>query len=260
MFDLTNFYYEGNLDISKKGNFFFLAIVGSRNILPYTEYVLDSLFEVIQSFQNIVIVSGGMYGFDLYSHNLALKYGLGTIIFLPCGIGAYKKSNLYNSLRKNYENSKYGLVSKYPSNFSSRKYTYLERNRQIVDFSNVVLVAQSGEKSGSIYSGIYSINTSKITFSIPISLNNKQFQGNNLLLSKGAKIYLNPDRFINECGLNYENVPSLNNLLEFLPISKDELFKKFPDADIGLLEKILLEGILKGEIFYLDSLIFKKDD
>ena len=70
----------------------------------------------------------------------------------------------------------------------------------------------------------------------------------------------NPDRFINECGLNYENVPSLNNLLEFLPISKDELFKKFPDADIGLLEKILLEGILKGEIFYLDSLIFKKDD
>ena len=70
-------YHEGDyglLDSSQKK----LSIVGSRSILDQTKTVLEDLFEELKHF-DICIVSGGMYGVDIFSHNQALLNNMKTI-------------------------------------------------------------------------------------------------------------------------------------------------------------------------------------
>lgn len=252
-------HFHGDTSLLEKevGNYIYLAIVGSRNIISYTENILIEFFEEISQFKNIVIVSGGMYGVDLFSHNLALLHGLGTISFLPCGIGSYKKSSLFSSL-KIKPDSKYLLISKYPEFYESRKHTFLERNRQLINFSDVTLVAQSGIRSGSIFSGNYSLSIGKKTYCIPISLTNPQFLGNNLLISKGASIFLNSVEFIRDLGFKTSHNLDKDNLFRLLPLDFKNLSSKLVDINPDLLEKTLLELILKGEIFMKDGLFYKK--
>lgn len=253
--------YEGCKDLLDSDRFFYLAIVGSRNILPYTETVLSELFETLSFNKKVVIVSGGMYGVDIFAHNLALTNGLGTIIFLPCGIEFYKNSSLFTSLRNKNLNKNLLLSSSYDKSFSPRKYSYLERNRLLVDFSNSVLVAQSGESSGSFYSGNYAIKKGKILFSVPISILNRKFQGNNLLIKKGSGIYLNPQDFMISTGIMINsNLVSTEAIKKFLPSTESNLLEKLIGYDVELIKKTILEGILKGELIYEDGLILNKND
>jgi len=252
----NEFFREGCEELLNSSKYFYLAILGSRNILPYTQDTLFELFEEISNFPHIVIVSGGMYGVDIFSQNLALKYNLGCISFLPCGIDVYKRSFLYKSVNVK-PNSKFLMVSKFNYDFQSRKYSYLERNKQIIDFSDVILIAQSGLKSGSYFSGNRALEVSKKTFCIPISLNNGKFSGNNYLISKGADVYLSPLEFLKKIGFDKYKGIDKEEILKLLPISKDNLIKNFSDTEVGVVENLLLELILKGEIFYENGVISK---
>jgi len=258
MFNFTGYNFDGEESlIGKDSQNVYLAILGSRSILDYTKELLESLFEELSRYKNLVIVSGGMYGVDLLAHNLSLKYSLGTIVFLPCGIDTYKKSFLYKSLKVN-STSKILLVSKYPYNNNSRRYTYLERNRGIIDFSKVVLIAQSGLKSGSIYSGNYSLKVRKPTFCVPISLNHQQFLGNNILISKGAKIFIDCRTLLNELEIQ-ENILDISLLIKFLPRNFEELVENFREYDPDEIEKTLLEGILRGDLIFENGRFFNND-
>lgn len=255
--NINKYLIFGNKSFLDEAGLVFLGIVGSRSILNYTNELLEDLFFSLKDFK-VCIISGGMYGVDTVAHNLSFKYGIPTIVVLPCGIDAYRESSLfYNLKRGNSEN--YCLVSAYPSDYQSRKFTFLERNKLIVDWSDIVLVAQSGEKSGSIFSGNYALKTSKPLYSIPNSLERKQFQGNNLLISKGAKIYLSPksltENLPKKCKLTE---PDLELFSKFLPAKLDVLCRNLPEYNPGLIEESLLKLILEGKIFYEQGTYFVK--
>lgn len=242
------YFFEGNklllYDDSYK-----LAIVGSRSILNYTKYVLEDLFSELKQF-NFTIVSGGMYGVDILSHNLALEHNLNTIVVLPQGIESYKKSSLFNQLKLKERKENYLLLSKYQAEVLPRKYTFLERNKVISNISSSVIVAQAGIKSGSFSTGLYSLRNSKKVFCPPFRLDDIQFQGTNYLLKLGADIYLKPTDVLDFYGIDLEKVE--NNILNCLKTQPSSVLNisKLLKVDIGLVEKSLLNLILKGSILF----------
>jgi len=200
-------------------------------------------------FHNFCIISGGMYGVDIYAHNLALRHGLKTIVVIPQGINLYLKSYLFKSLKiQNLSNIL--IASKYPDSFSARKYSFIERNKVIVDLSEAVLIVQASEKSGTLSTANYALKLSKSTFSVPTSLENKQFQGTNLIINRGANIYLNPLSILNHFGISTFNLEELIvSKLKISPINFNELINLL-DTEHDLLQKSLLKLILEGKIFF----------
>jgi len=240
-------YHEGDyglLDSSQKK----LSIVGSRSILDQTKTVLEDLFEELKHF-DICIVSGGMYGVDIFSHNQALLNNMKTIFVLPQGIESYKKSNLNKQLK--LKNSSIFLYSsEYPSTFAPRKYTFLERNKIIANLSEVTLVAQASVKSGSLSTAFAAFKNSKKVISVPISLHNHQFQGTNYLLTKGSVVYLNPETVLSSLELQNINLEKqIMDILKYEPHSLFSLSKKL-ETNIGLVQKNLLKLILEGGISF----------
>lgn len=240
-------FYEGNIKLLSS-NIKKIGIVGSRSILSQTKDFLDDLFLEIKNF-NLCIVSGGMYGVDIYAHNLALKHKMSTIVVLPQGIDSYKKSYLFSQLKFSPD-SNYLLSSEYPNNFGARKYTFIQRNNTIAYYSDVLLVAQASPNSGSITTANFGLRQKKKVLCVPFSLEVKQFQGTNHLIRKGCQIYLDPESLLENIGIssNYIDeriLSSLNNT----PKNLYEL-EKLLEVNIEVLKKSLLKLILEGQIFF----------
>lgn len=240
-------FHEGDyelLNINQKK----LSIVGSRSILDQSKMVLENLFEELKGLE-LCIVSGGMYGVDIYAHNLALMQDMKTIFVLPQGIESFKKSSLNKQLKIKSQSS-FLYISDYPSIFSPRKYTFLERNKIIAELSEVTLVAQASIKSGSLSTAFSALKKSKKVIAVPVSLHNPQFQGTNYLISKGCVIYLNPETVLDSLGLKKSNIESqIIEVLRYQPFSIQELAEKF-EVSISLVQKNLLKLILEGVISF----------
>lgn len=250
----ADYNYFGNKEILQN-NTNFLGVVGSRSITPYTKSVLNNLFSGLAGL-DITIVSGGMYGVDIYSHNLALTNNLKTIVVLPCGINCYTSSKLYKELKiKDYD--RVVFYSKYPSNQESRKYTFLERNKIIANLSTSVLIAQAGMKSGTMYTASYCLRISKKLFAIPSGLDQVQFQGTNHLISKGANIYLGPKSIIDLYGLEkdtkFEDISFIDKINGF---TFNEILQ-ITNLNQNTIQKNLLKLILEGKIFQVEGRYFK---
>jgi len=245
--NLEKYYYEGNKSLLYD-NSFKLGIVGSRNIGAYTISILESLFEELREF-DFTIISGGMYGVDIFAHNLALKNNLKTICVLPQGIDTYKSSSLYSQF-KNISYDKLLLISEYENSELPRKFTYLERNKLICKLSSAVYVAQAGTISGSISTGLFALKSFTPVLCPPFPLDNISFQGTNLLISKGARIYLKPSDLLDLFGVSKTNIEDViykhlkNQSASFLEICK------ICDSSTEQVKKNLLELILKGQIFF----------
>lgn len=240
-------YYEGNINLLDEKQLK-LGIVGSRSILSQTKDFLENLFLELQNF-NICVVSGGMYGVDIYAHNLALSHGMSTIFVLPQGIDSYKNSYLYAQIKFKKE-SNFLITSEYEAGFEPRKYTYIERNKIISKYSNSLLVAQASLNSGSLTTANFAIKDSKKVICVPFSLDIRQFQGTNYLIDRGCKIYLNPTTVLDS--LNILTIDVSTKLIELLKKSSRSFIEleKLIDINPELIKKNLLKLILEGQIFF----------
>jgi len=243
----SNYFLEGDISILEDSSFK-LGVVGSRLLISYTKNVLDDLFQELRNF-DFCIVSGGMYGVDMYAHNLALANNLKTIIVLPQGISTYKNNLLYKQLKINSK-SKYLLLSEYPDEAKPRKFTYIERNKIIAYLSTVVLIAQASYKSGSISTAYSAMKQKKNLVSVPFSLENIQFQGTNLLIDKGSKIYLNPSSILSQFNISSEDVEI--KIKEILAKESKNLnqLENLLGVNSIFLQKSILKLILEGKIFF----------
>lgn len=242
------YFFEGDKSLLYDDSYK-LAVVGSRSILNYTKNIIEDLFSEIKSYK-FTLISGGMYGVDIFAHNLALENNLKTVIVLPQGIENYKISPLYSQLKLKNREGNYLLLSKYKGEDSPRKHTFLERNRVISNLSSSVLVAQAGIKSGSFSTGLFSIKNSKKVFCPPFSLDDFQFQGTNLLLKLGASLYLRPSDLLEFYEIDSEVIE--NKIIESLKIQPKSISRisELLDIELGLVEKNLLKLILKGKILF----------
>ncbi|MDM5431250.1 DNA-processing protein DprA [Bacillus mycoides] len=162
------------------------SIVGTRNPTDQTLKQIDSTIQEMVS-TDIVIASGLALGTDIHAHKCTLNNNGKTIAVLPSPI-----DNVTPKSHKPYANeilAKDGLlISEYYKNETVFKKTnYIHRNRIISGLSNVVIIAECSEKSGTMHTARYAYKQKKPLY----CFDNKSTGVLKIMSSNSARIYKN---------------------------------------------------------------------
>lgn len=254
-------YYLGGLPKEQARS---VAMIGARRYSDYgrcmAEYFADRLAAA-----GITIISGMAMGIDGISQRAALKAGGESYGILGCGVDiVYPESN-----RRLYEEliEKGGVISEYAPGTAPRAMMFPQRNRIISALSDVVLVVEAREKSGTLITVDMALEQGREVYAVPGRCTDSLSMGCNKLLRQGAGVAVTPDELLEDIGwgkagvkekqqteLSYEMSPAagqLYGLLDVVPCTQDELIARLrrqnidssvPDVCRGLLE-LEMKGI-----------------
>ena len=162
-----------------------IAMVGTRKATAYgkmtSHLISGSLAKV-----GAIIVSGGAVGIDSLSHTGAMEAGGTTVCVLGCGINY--PYLMENQKMRNDIAATGALISAYPPDYPSGKYTFPERNRIISGLSDGVVVVEAPEKSGTRLFVTEAAEQGKDVFAVPGNADAETAAGTLNLLKEGAKL------------------------------------------------------------------------
>lgn len=160
-----------------------IGMVGTRKATVYgkmtSHLIAGSLSKV-----GVIIVSGGAVGIDSLSHIGALEAGGTTVCVLGCGINY---PYLMENKRMRDDIAATGaLVSAYPPDYPSSKFTFPERNRIISGLCDGVVVVEAGVKSGSLITARLAMEQGRDVFAVMGNITSPYSKGTNTLIKDGA--------------------------------------------------------------------------
>lgn len=160
-----------------------IGMVGARKCSSYGYDCAKTLARKVAS-EGAIIVSGMALGIDSAAHEGALSSNAPTIAVLGCGVNlAYPPSN-HGLMKRIIET---GLViSEYPVNTKTSKFTFPERNRIIAGMSKGVAVIEANLKSGSLITARLANKYGRDLFAVPGNINSDSSTGTNSLIKSGA--------------------------------------------------------------------------
>lgn len=168
-----------------------VAIVGSRHNTKYGEEVAYKLAYELGG-RGVVVVSGLAFGIDSIAHRGCLDAGGTTVAVLGTPIDQiYPRS--HEPLAREIIEKNGAIISEYaPGSNVHTKVSFLERNRIISGLSDIVVVVEAAEKSGSLNTAAHALNQGKDVFAVPGNITNPYSQGCNKLIKQGAIPYTEP--------------------------------------------------------------------
>lgn len=174
-------YVEGNVDLFQKPA---ISIVGSRNMTSYGKYVLEQFVPQLVS-AGLVVVSGLAYGVDSYAHRLTLQAG-GCCVAVLAGplTNVYPAAN-HGLFRRILQNGGVALCE-YPAHTPVQKFFFPLRNRIVAALSQVTLIIEAGETSGTLITARYALDYGREVCVIPADISREQSRGVHRLLKEGA--------------------------------------------------------------------------
>lgn len=170
-----------------------VAIVGARDCTIYGRNVSEWFGGELAA-QGVQILSGMARGIDAYSHAGALKKGGETYAILAGGVDmCYPESNrtLYMEMER-----RGGIISESPPGIQPFKYYFPLRNRILSGMSDLVLIIEAREKSGSLITADYGLEQGREVYAIPGPLGEALSAGCNNLIRQGAGIALSPEQLL----------------------------------------------------------------
>ncbi len=174
------FWFRGNIRLLDKR---LVGFSGSRDCSDEgLSATRDCARQVVE--KGMVVVSGGARGVDRTAHLTALEHGGGTIFVIPQGIGTFRLTQDYASC---FDPERVLILSMFsPGNVWSITSAFL-RNRLIVSLSDSVIIAESNDTGGTIYTGRYALDHTKRKIYI-VRYNDMvtKAKGNKILLDKGG--------------------------------------------------------------------------
>lgn len=253
-------FYKGNIGLLGSRS---VAIVGSRNCTNYGVEITKLLTNELNSY-NISIISGGARGIDTIAHNNTIFNGGNTIVVLGCGIDVvYPKEN-YNMFKKIEECGL--IISEFLPKTKPFKQNFPYRNRIISGLSELVIVVEAAEKSGSLITATYAAEQGKEVMAVPGLVTSKESKGCFKLLREGSLLYTQPNDLRSVLGLSERNkieskkTTEVENILSIIsnsPTHIDEIVNKsFIDREV--LYKVLFEMQIRKEIVSLPGNYYAK--
>ena len=189
-----------------------VAIVGSRHSTRYGEEIAYRLaYELAK--KGVVIVSGLAFGIDTVAHRGCLDAGGITVAVLGTAIDdIYPKPHEpvarriieqggaiiseYAPHTTEYRDTPLAPAEYYDKDTRQRKLdpksSFLYRNRLISGLSDVVVVVEAAERSGSLNTAAHAIEQGKDVFALPGNITSPYSQGCNKLIRQGALPYTEP--------------------------------------------------------------------
>ena len=208
-------YVKGKLpDFSKKR----VAIVGARMCSDYGKTMAERIAEKLACC-GAEVISGMARGIDAYGHIGALKAGGDTFAVLGCGVNVcYPRTNqkLYESIL-----AKGGIISEYPPDTEPIAQLFPARNRIISALSDVVVVVEAKERSGSLITADFALEQGKDIYAVPGRSTDALSQGCNNLIRQGAGILNSVEDFAKDLELCMK-VDAVQENFNKLLLEKDE--------------------------------------
>ncbi len=202
------FFYLGKLpDFSRC-----VSIVGARRCSAYGKKMAYELGKELAQL-GFVVISGMARGIDTCGHSGCLDLGGTTVAVLGSGCDViYPNDN-----RVLYENiSKTGaIISEYQMGTSPVALNFPRRNRIVSALSDIVIVVEAREKSGSLITADFALEQGKDIYVVPGRVGDSLSTGCNKLLSQGAGIIWSMEQFKKElCELYGSNYDSQKPILK----------------------------------------------
>ncbi|MBR0242890.1 DNA-processing protein DprA [Candidatus Saccharibacteria bacterium] len=174
-----------------------VAIVGSRHNTRYGEEIAYKLAYELGK-RGVIVVSGLAYGIDSIGHRGCLDAGGTTVAILGTRIDdIYPKTHI--PLAKEIIEKNGAIISEYsPSDKVITTYSFLERNRLISGLSDIVVVIEAAERSGTLNTAAHALNQGKTVFAAPGNITSPLSKGCNNLIKQGALPYTEPDDVLRE--------------------------------------------------------------
>lgn len=163
-----------------------VAIVGARACTPHGMAIAEEIAGDLAA-QGVAIISGMAAGIDGSSHRGALNASGYTCAVLGCGVDVcYPSSNrrLYRSLIEEG-----GILSEFPPGTPPLSTHFPQRNRIISGLSDLVLVVEAREKSGSLITVDQALEQGREVMMVPGRPDDPLSVGCNQRIGEGAAIY-----------------------------------------------------------------------
>lgn len=231
------------------------AIVGARRCTPYGEQMALAYGEKLAK-AGVQVISGMARGIDGAGQRGALNGRGRTYGILGCGVDVcYPREHigLYMDLQENG-----GLISEQIPGQPPLPAYFPERNRIISGLSDVVLIIEAKERSGSLITADMALEQGKDVYALPGPVTSPASQGCHRLIKQGAGILLSPEDLLMELEISNMN-PGQNSdenkkMLESPENMVYSCLGLFPKSigqlleETGLCPKELLERLITLEL------------
>lgn len=229
-------YVRGNLpDPNKKT----VGIVGARNCTDYGSTLAKTIARIL-SINDVQIISGLAMGIDTQGHIGAIEAEKPTFAVLGCGVDICFPSHNSNVYERILDLGG-GILAEVEIGTPPIPYNFPLRNRIISGLSDIVIVVEAREKSGSLITADFALEQGKTIFACPGRVGDSLSRGTNNLIKQGAYI-----------------LTSADDVLEHLGLIVDGLLPK-KEKDISTLDfsEKQIYDVLQGGTLHIDQIVEK---
>ncbi len=166
------------------------AVIGARVCSEYGSHAARQFTGALVR-EGAHIISGLARGIDGISQEEAVRRGGNTFAVLGCGVDVcYPAENraLYEMIRE-----RGGILSEYPPGTPPRAGLFPQRNRLISALSDLILVIEAREKSGTLITVDMALEQGKEVYAVPGRVTDGLSLGCNRLIAQGAGSALSPE-------------------------------------------------------------------
>lgn len=226
---------------------FMIGVVGTRRCSEYGQAVAQRICHDLAR-AGVTIVSGMARGIDSQAAIAALRAGRQTVAVLGCGIDIVYPPENKDLMDEIIDN---GLVlTEYPPLSPAAGHHFPERNRIISGLSRGVLAVEAPERSGTLITAEYALNSGKDVFSVPGSIFKANCRGTNRLIQQGAKLVVCAEDILEEYPYEVSGLQAAEPELNLQPaqgsrmteteLTQNERYKNLND-DEKCIVRLLLE-------------------
>jgi DNA processing protein len=253
-------FYKGNILPLNEG--YNISIVGSRKYSNYGKDVTKIICSDLCA-NNINIISGMAKGIDTFAHESCLDNESYTCAVLGSGLDiVYPKENfkVFNEIVKNGS-----VISEFLPGTQPYAHNFPLRNRIISALSDIIIVIEAGEKSGSLITANLALEQGKDVMAVPGSIFSAESKGTNKLIKDGAFPLTCTNDIFNLMGTEMKNKKNtftksfdsqihkgIYGILNDSPLHINDIIR-ITNIDIKQLYEVLFEMQIKNEILCLSG-------
>jgi len=181
-----------------------ISIVGTRRCTHYGKIATERFTEYFVN-KGIVITSGLAYGIDTTAHLAAIKYGGITYSVIASAIECLTPSNSEKNAEKILDSGG-AIISTYRKGIKAKPQYFLQRNRIISGLSKAVLIVESKEHGGALWTAKFSYDQNREVFAVPGLIYSETSRGTNALIKNNiAAMAISPESVLLDLNLIEEN-------------------------------------------------------